>query len=86
MQTVQARTAVTDREGVIMSDVQREELAADGMMSVDELMGFLGLRKTEVFELLASGAIASVKHGKRRLVFRRSAVRWLAAKLAPVGA
>ena len=66
-----------------MSETQRQELAAGGMISVDELMAFLNLRKTEVFQLLSSGEIASVKYGKRRLVFNQSAVMWLASKLAP---
>lgn len=69
-----------------MSDQQREELATDGMMSVEEFMKFAGLGKTEAYEVFNRGDVRSTKVGRRRLVYRRSAIRWLASLAVPAGA
>lgn len=64
--------------------LRRLELALDGAMSVDEAMAFLGLGMTEVYALMNEGVIAFAKHGKRRLVIRRSCVEFLADRIAVV--
>ncbi|MBN9522366.1 helix-turn-helix domain-containing protein [bacterium] len=58
---------------------RRLELAADGTVSVTEAMTFLSLGRTEVYAMMDRGEIAYRKAGRRRLVFRRSLVEWLAA-------
>jgi hypothetical protein len=60
---------------------RRLDLAADGTMDVADAERFLSLGTTEVYALMNQGVIAWAKHGKRRLVSRRSCVEFLAARM-----
>ncbi len=58
-----------------------EELCADGCVSEEQAAAFCNLCPREVRRHVASGAIPSLKHGKRRLIPKRGLVAWLARKL-----
>lgn len=45
----------------------------------------LGISRTAVYELLAQGELASIRHGKRRLITRRSLEEWAERQLAAAG-
>lgn len=53
------------------------ELWSAGAMSVKEVGVFLSLSKREVQRLLARGALAHRRHGRRVLVSRRGVELWL---------
>ena len=57
------------------------EVVADGAMGVPEAVRFTGLSRAELYRLMCSGALAWLKHGRRRLIPRRALVELLAAKL-----
>ena len=59
----------------------RADLAADGLVSVAEACKFLGLGHSELYLHIASGAIASAKIGRRRLIPRRALVEFAARHL-----
>lgn len=63
---------------------RRVELAADGFVSVADAMAFLSLGETEVYALMGDRTIAWARHGKRRLVSKRSLVEFGAARLVDV--
>jgi excisionase family DNA binding protein len=52
------------------------------LLSTVETAKGLGISRAEVYELFASGALASVKVGRRRLVPAAEIDRFVAAKLA----
>jgi excisionase family DNA binding protein len=58
---------------------QREatELARDGAVSVRAACEFLGIGRTQLYQLMASGQLRFVKLGSRRLVLRREMQRYL---------
>jgi excisionase family DNA binding protein len=58
------------------------DLAADGAMGVPKACAFVGLGKTEMYRLMDMGEIAFARHGTKRLVFRRSLVEFLAARMS----
>lgn len=62
----------------------RPDLWADGALSVEAACAFLALGHTEVYRLMGTGELAWAKHGRRRLVSRRSAAAYLAT--LPTGA
>lgn len=47
------------------------------IVTVDELVRWLRLGRTRTNELLRSGAIPSLKVGRRRLILRRDVEAWL---------
>jgi excisionase family DNA binding protein len=57
---------------------QRETLAADGLMSIDEAVRFSRTSRSHVCRLMADGRLAYVRMGRRRLVVRRSLIGMLA--------
>lgn len=54
-------------------------------LSPTQTAAITGLALSSVFELLRHGELASVRHGKRRLISRRSIEAWATAKLAEAG-
>lgn len=63
---------------------RRLELAADGFVSFAAACEWLTLGETEVRALLDARTIAWARHGKRRLVSKRSLVEFGAARLVDV--
>ena len=63
---------------------RRLELAADGFVSFAAACEWLTLGETEVRALLDARTIAWARHGKRRLVSKRSLVEFGAARLVNV--
>ena len=45
----------------------------------------LGISRSAVYELLRAGELASVRHGKRRLISRASVEAWARRQLAEAG-
>lgn len=58
------------------------DVVADGVLTVKEACDFLKVGKSEVFKLMGSGELRSLKIGKRRLIPKKAAVDLLAKKLA----
>ena len=54
-------------------------------VSPEEAAALLRVSRSAMYELLRNGEIASVRHGKRRLVARASIERWAEEKLAAAG-
>lgn len=54
-------------------------------VSVQDAAELLHLSRTAIFELVRTREIASVRHGKRRLIGRRSLDAWAASRLADAG-
>jgi excisionase family DNA binding protein len=63
------------------SKCRAEELLKDGVLSVPEAAGFMGLSRATVYRLMENGQLVFVLQGRRRLVPRRAVVRLLAAGL-----
>lgn len=61
--------------------VTREELAADGAVSVAEAMAFLGVSDTHVYDLMNRGELPFCKLGRRRLIPKRALVELLARNM-----
>lgn len=59
-----------------------EEVWLDGVLSVEEACAFLRIEKSKLFELMRTGEVVSAKDG-RRLIARRSCVRYLARHSHP---
>ncbi|MDB5307047.1 MAG: hypothetical protein JWO38_1249 [Gemmataceae bacterium] len=57
----------------------KRALASEGAATVEEACAFLTLCRQEVQNMMDAGLIASVKHGKRRLILKRSLVDYLAS-------
>ena len=57
-----------------------EELASDGAMSIDDGAEFIGTSRAYMYELLGARTIQSAKLGRRRVVFKRSLINYLAAR------
>lgn len=55
-----------------------EEILADGTLTVDGATKFVGLGRTQLYELMGSGRLPFTKQGRRRLIPRRALVRLLA--------
>jgi excisionase family DNA binding protein len=55
------------------------------LLSVPQACSAAGIGTTMMYELLASGAIRSVKVGRRRLIERDSIKRWQASLIANEG-
>ena len=60
-----------------------EDLFRDGAVTVGKAVEFSGIGRTELYELMAAGAVPYTTHGTRRLIPRRALVRLLAARMAP---
>lgn len=58
------------------------ELAQDGAMTIDGAASFLGLGRTSIYAMLASGKLRSVRLSGRRLIPRVELRRVLAEVLA----
>src|SRR5262249_1297634 len=68
-----------------MGDQEREDLVADGVVSIREAGRLTGLCRSQIYNLARVGPLPLVKLGKRTLVPRRAIVRMLAAGVgAPV--
>ena len=57
-----------------------KSLATDGALSIDDAAAFVGCSRSFLYELLQSGAVKGAKLGRRRVVFKRSLVNYLAAR------
>jgi excisionase family DNA binding protein len=55
------------------------------LLSVPQACSAAGIGTTMMYELLSSGAIRSVKVGRRRLIERDSIKRWQASLIANAG-
>jgi len=53
-----------------MDQSEAVELARDGAVSVRAACEFLGIGRTQLYELMASGELRFIKHGARRLLLR----------------
>lgn len=62
-------------------ETQPAEVLADGLLTVEQACAFSTLGKTELYKLLNSGRLASVKYGKRRLVPKRALMNLFAPGL-----
>jgi len=58
------------------------ELVAGGMLTVGEVVALSHVGKSKLYELMDSGALASVKVGRRRLIPRLALERFLAGCLS----
>jgi excisionase family DNA binding protein len=65
--------------------LSREELAADGAVSVAEAHAFVGLSESQFYVLMDRGEIPFVKSGRRRLVPKRALVEYLAKHMVVTG-
>lgn len=63
---------------------RREELAADGVLSVAEAAVFAGLGLTELYARMNAGTLAYVKLGRRRVIPKRALVAMLAENMVAV--
>lgn len=59
----------------------REELFADGAMSIAAAVEFVGLSQARLYDLMVSGALPYTHVGGRRLIAKRSLMKLLAAHL-----
>jgi excisionase family DNA binding protein len=57
------------------------ETVKDGTMSVRDVVAFTGLKRSNVYDLIAQHLLASVRVGGRIVVPRREVVRFLAERL-----
>ena len=55
-----------------------ESLASSGALSIEDASAFIGCKRSFLYELIASGTIATAKLGRHRVVLRRSLVNYLA--------
>lgn len=58
-----------------------EEICADGALSPDGMAEFTSLSRTEVDRVINRGEIETFRYGRRVLIARREAIRWLATYL-----
>lgn len=56
------------------------ELASSGALSIQDGATFLGCSRSFLYDLIATGTIATAKLGRHRVVFRRSLVNYLAER------
>ena len=56
------------------TEIDAEELLADGSMPVKDAARFSGLSRAELYKLMGAGRLAFVQHGKRRLIPRKALV------------
>jgi excisionase family DNA binding protein len=66
-----------------MTTDERQELVRDGAVTIPEAVKLTGVGRTSLYLMIASGKIASVKIGKRRLIPRAELRRVLADNLIP---
>lgn len=55
-----------------------EEICAEGALSLDGVAEFTSLSATEIRRAIDRGEIETFRYGKRVLIAKREAVRWLA--------
>ncbi|HEX4606733.1 MAG TPA: helix-turn-helix domain-containing protein [Urbifossiella sp.] len=67
------------------SQSRREDLAADGAVSVAEACVFLGLGVTEMYAMMGRGELPYAKLGRRRLIPRKALVALLLRHMTVVG-
>lgn len=53
------------------------ELVSDGTISINEALEFLSVSRTELWRLIRSGKLKTLKNGRRVLVPRRELTRFL---------
>lgn len=53
--------------------------------TIEGATALLRIPRTAIFELIRQGEIASIRHGKRRLISRRSMEEWANRQLAAAG-
>lgn len=70
------RTGLVTAPAAPPADV-RAELAADGMLSVAAAVEFSGLSRSDLYRLMAAGALPYAERNGRRLVPRKALVRYL---------
>lgn len=58
-----------------------EEICADGALSPDGAAEFTSLSRDEIDRAISRGEIEIFRYGRRVLIARREAVRWLATYL-----
>jgi excisionase family DNA binding protein len=63
---------------IVTLDPKRAAVA-EGVMSVEDAMGFTNLSRGEVYNLMDSGRLPFLKHGRRRLIPRKSVIDFLAS-------
>lgn len=62
------------------------ETQADAIfLSPERAAEILRISRSAMFELIRAGEIASIRHGKRRLIARRSVEDWAERQLAAAG-
>jgi len=66
------------------SQARREDIAADGAVSVAEAAVFVGLGLTELYARMNAGELPFVKLGRRRVIPKRALVAMLAANMTAV--
>ena len=59
----------------------KEELVADGMLSVDEAMEFLSVSRSHLYELMDRREIPWAKIGRSRRIPRKALIEFVAANL-----
>lgn len=64
---------------------RRLDLASDGALSVKAAAAFSGIGRTELYRLMGEGRLAFARHGAKRLVFRKSLLEYLAARVVVAG-
>jgi excisionase family DNA binding protein len=62
----------------------RQELVADGMLSVDEAMEFLSVSRSHLYELMDRREIPWAKIGRSRRIPKAALVAYVAANLKGV--
>ena len=60
---------------------EREELVADGLLTVSDAAGFLKVSRSRVYELMDRGELAFAKIGRSRRIPRRAVVELAARSL-----
>lgn len=65
----------------MMADKQRKRLVGDGLVTVVEAAGFLGIGRSKTYDLMDKGLLPYVKIGKARRIPRRALVDYAARGL-----
>ena len=70
--------AITELAAAIIDVVERPPNEPDRLLSVGEAGGLMGLGRSRVYNEIASGRLATLKVGRRRLVPLSSIQAWYA--------
>ncbi len=62
--------------------IYAENTVAEGLMRIKEVVEFLGIGRSTVYELIADGKLASVQVGRSKRVPRKAVIQFAASRLS----